>query len=557
MVRAMTAASARHLLFASLIGLLYPLCFPGYDHGWLAFFVLVPLHLAIADAPPRPAFWLGWLAGLVAFVGTMFWVVTAMHLYGKMPLIIAYGVMLLLAAYLGLYVALYSALLTWVRRGLPHVGLLAAPFIWVALELVRTYAFSGLPWALFGYSQYRWLTAIQIADVTGVYGVSFYLVLVNVALTEIAVWMIQHRAIFQSGMAGRAGLSFDRLRTDLLHTLPRLVPTLTLLTTVIVLGYGAFRLFSQTGGSDGPAVRIGAVQPNIDQAQKWDDAFRRETMDRYIRLTRQVGRGSDLIVWPEAATPFLFEQETPYRLELTALVHAQGAPLLFGSPAVRYYANRRPYLLNSAYLFSADGEILGRYDKQHLVPFGEYIPLRTVLFFLDKLVEGIGDFEAGTLPTVLTLPGTDRQPTKRRPTKFGVVICFEVIFPNLVREFVRDGAQFMVTITNDAWFGQSVAPHQHFGMVVFRAVENHVGFARAANTGISGFIAPTGRILAETPIFTEAAIQGSVPLGRGPTFYSRNGDLFAYGCVIITGIFAAAAAIRPPMNTSGRKNRRP
>jgi apolipoprotein N-acyltransferase len=230
------------------------------------------------------------------------------------------------------------------------------------------------------------------------------------------------------------------------------------------------------------------------------------------------------------------------------LIHRTGTPLLFGSPALRYFADGRPYLLNSAYLLSSDGELLGRYDKRHLVPFGEYVPLRSILFFLDKLVEGIGDFEAGTVPAVLALPPKANHATEAAPgappARFGVVICFEVIFPNLVREFVRDGAEFMVTITNDAWFGDSAAPYQHFGMVVLRAVENHVAFARAANTGISGFIDRYGRILNATPIFTEAAVEGRIAIRNAPTFYSHYGDVFAYGCVIISGIFLLAARFR-------------
>ena len=523
----MAASWARPLLLATLTGFLYPLCFPGHDHTWLAWVVLVPLHVAIRELQARRAFWIGWLSGLVAFAGTMFWVVNAMHLYGKMPLGLAYAIMLLLATYLGLYVGVYTWGLRSIQSRWPTLSFLPGPFLWVTLELLRTYAFSGLPWGLFGYSQYRWITTIQIADITGVYGVSFYLVLVNVAVTEVLAQHLLPRSAQRDAPTTASPPS-------------SWVPAAAAGATVLlVLAYGLMRL-SSASMSGTEQMTVGVVQPNIDQAQKWDEAFRRETMDRYIRLTRQIGPQSDLVIWPEAATPFVFEQERPYRLELAALAHAQGAPILFGSPAVRYYANGRPYLLNSAYLFSADGEILGRYDKQHLVPFGEYIPLRTLLFFLDKLVEGIGDFEAGTVPTVLRLPASDGQP-EAKETRFGVVICFEVIFPNLVREFVREGADFMVTITNDAWFGVSTAPYQHFGMVVFRAVENHVAFARAANTGISGFIDPYGRILETTPLFRDAAIQRSIPRGSGPTFYSRQGDFFAYGCVIITGIFGVPA----------------
>lgn len=536
----MSEGLARQIVLASASGLLYPLCFPDFDVGALAWIVLLPLHLAIAGAHPRRAFWIGWLAGLMAFVGTMFWVVTAMHLYGKMPLLASYAVMILLTTYLGLYVAFYALAIAWLRKTLCPFAFFAAPFIWVTLELLRTHFLSGLPWALLGYSQYQWLLAIQIADLTGVYGVSFLVVLVNAALTEVGLWMV-HRS-------RRAG-SFPWLSA----TAATLGVSLTLLYGQAQLNASPDAASASSGDSD-RSISIGLVQPNIDQAKKWDAAFRRETLDRYARLTAQAAEGSALVIWPEAATPFLFEQEPPYRLEVMALARAYNVPLLFGSPALRHFPNGRPYLLNSAYFLSPDGVILGRYDKRHLVPFGEYIPLRPVLFFLEKLVEGIGDFEAGTVSTVLDLPigsGADRN-----TVKFGVVICYEVIFPNLVREFSANGAQFMVTITNDAWFGKSAAAFQHFGMVVLRAVENRVAFARSANTGISGFIDPQGRILHATPIFTEEVVTGRIPVARVRTFYTQQGDVFAYGCVIITGLFLLIARLQTKVGTGGRGQER-
>jgi apolipoprotein N-acyltransferase len=282
------------------------------------------------------------------------------------------------------------------------------------------------------------------------------------------------------------------------------------------------------------------VQPNVDQAVKWDTAYREETLARFDRLTERLGNTTDLVIWPEAATPFVFEREPVYQLQLIALANRAQAPILFGSPALRFYPDRRPYLLNSAYLLSPNGQLLGRYDKHHLVPFGEYIPFKSsLLFFLDKLVEGIGDFEAGPGPTILTMTPKPRSAaagmagTTPGPVKFGVAICYEVIFPNLVRQFAANGAEFLVTVTNDAWFGRSAAPAQHFAMVVFRSVENHLAFARAANTGISGFIDPFGRIVEATPIFTEQAVRTTMQVWRPETFYSRHGDVFAYGCVII------------------------
>ena len=530
----MTHSLARSLVLAGASGLFLPLSFPKSDLGLLAWIALVPLHWALDGKSKAQAFWIGWLSGTIAFTGMMAWVVTTMNTYGKVPLVISYGIMLLLTIYLGLYVGLYSAGAVWFRTLIPRYGLFAVPCLWVSLELVRTYVLSGLPWGLLGYSQYRQLEVIQIADHMGVYGVSFLIVLVNVALAEFLSWLMPLLRGFRPARLPWA-----------------LVAMATLLVT-LSWEYGLATL-SGAPTSDIPrsSISVGVVQPNVDQAVKWDTAHREEILARFDRLTEQLGRSTDLVIWPEAATPFVFEREPAYQLQLIALANRAQAPILFGSPALRFYPDRRPYLLNSAYLLSPDGQLLGRYDKHHLVPFGEYIPFKSsLLFFLDKLVEGIGDFEAGTGPTVLTLTPKARSPTAGmvgtmpRPINFGVAICYEVIFPNLVRQFAANGAEFLVTVTNDAWFGSSSAASQHFSMVVFRSVENHLAFARSANTGISGFIDPFGHIIEATPIFTEQAVKATMQVWRPHTFYSRHGDVFAYGCVIICALLCLFGSFR-------------
>ena len=512
----------RLILLAATTGILLPYCFPRYDLGLLAWIALIPLHIALDGlSRRRQAFWLGWLAGIICSTGIMSWVVTAMNTYGKVPLVFSYGIMLLLTAYLGLYVGIYSAGVVWFRMLMPRYGLFAAPCLWVTLELLRTYVLSGLPWSLLGYSQYRQLDVIQIADHLGVYGVSFLIVLSNVALAELYLWLMP---LFR-------GFRPARLPWELVTTAAMLVS--------LSWAYSTSLIASETMEHSKATLQVGVVQPNIDQAVKWDQAFREETLRRYDRLTESFGYGVDLVVWPEAATPFIYEREPVYQLQLVAMANRASAPLLFGSPAVRFDQERKPFLLNSAYLLSPDGELLGRYDKQHLVPFGEYIPLKSsLLFFLEKMVEGIGDFQAGPGPTILSfqLKESDGVAPARR-VKFGVVICYEVIFPDLVRRIAGSGAEFLVTITNDAWFGDSSAPAQHFSMVVFRSVENHLAFARAANTGISGFIDPFGRIIVASPTFTQTALQAEIPVRQTKTFYSRHGDVFAYGCMLISLLF--------------------
>lgn len=517
------------LFFAlALIGILHPLSFPPFDLGWLAWLVLVPLQIIIHDLPPRRALYYGWLAGTIAFAGTVTWVITAMHQFGQVPFIVSALLMLLLAAYLGLYMGIYGWGYAKFQHTCPNLLWLGAPALWVALEFVRTHALSGFPWALLGYSQYQWLPVIQFADVTGVYGVSFLIVMGNVALTSLLLWIYgKRRGLALPGpWVSVAGFGC---------------------ALSLVLAYGTWRVQEQANlDASARTLSIGLVQANIDQAVKWNEAYRDETLRRYASLSQEAGKNTDLLIWPEAATPFLFEQEPAYQKQVLDIAKDTHNSLLFGSPTLRFQQDGRPYLYNSAFLVTAEGRASDRYDKRHLVPFGEYIPLRSILFFLDKLVVGIGDFKSGQGVMTMEVPTV---PPGSGP-RFGVAICFEVIFPDLVRRMAREGANFLVTITNDAWFGDSAAPYQHFGMVVFRAVENHLGFARAANTGISGFIAPDGHILSQTSIFSEQAVTGLLPLrSSSPTFYTQFGDVFSWGCVIMTAILFTWCRFTIPLST--------
>jgi apolipoprotein N-acyltransferase len=515
------------LVAIALTGILHPVSFPPFDLGWLAWVVLVPLQIILHDLPPKRALWYGWLAGTIAFAGTVTWVITAMHQFGQVPIVVSTLLMLLLATYLGLYMGLYAWGYATFQQKHPNLLWLGAPALWVTLEFLRTYALTGFPWALLGYSQYQWLSVIQFADVTGVYGVSFLIVMGNVAITSLLLWIYRKTR----------GLAIPR---------PWESTASFVCALSLVLVYGTWRVHQQADlDASAHSLSIGLVQANIDQAVKWDEAYRDATFQRYATLSRQAGKNTDLLIWPEAATPFLFEQEPAYQGRILEIVKDTHSPLLFGSPTLRFQPDGRPYLYNSAFILTPEGRVSGRYDKRHLVPFGEYIPLRSILFFLDKLVVGIGDFHSGQGPMTLQIstPSTNTGP------KFGVAICFEVIFPDLVRRMSKE-ANFLVTITNDAWFGDSAAPYQHFGMVVFRAVENHLAFARAANTGISGLIAPDGRILTQTSIFSEQAVTGSLPLrSSSPTLYTEFGDVFSWGCVIIAGVLFIWCWFATPFST--------
>jgi apolipoprotein N-acyltransferase len=513
---------------ALLCGLLFVLSFPKYDLSLFAWFALIPFFLAIDRREASDTFWLGWLAGGTYFLGTVNWVTITMERYGKVPVVVSFFLMLLLVAYLGLYFGIFGFLLRYFSRQSAKTGavspltlVILAPSLWVTLEYLRGHLLTGFPWALLGYSQYRILPIIQISDITGVYGVSFLIVTVNAALFLI----IRRRDGFPPGKTANFLSSI----------------AISLLLVLLSVGYGYWRIkdLPLTGGH---TIKTAVIQGNIPQDVKWDEAYLKTTMETYRRLTDKVlPYRPDLVVWPESAAPFLFESDAVGRQEIIPFVKDRGFYLLFGSPGAKL-VNRQVRLQNSAYLLSEQGSSLGRYDKIHLVPFGEYVPLSSILFFVDKLVEGIGDFVPGERYTVMELP----------QGKIGTVICFEVIFPEVVRKIVRNGAQLMTTITNDAWFGRSSAAYQHFSMVVFRAVENRVSFARAANTGISGFIEPTGRITQHSPLFVEDALISDLPiLQNGFTPYTRWGDFFAYVCVIITICFMVG--LKPAKKTKGEK----
>jgi apolipoprotein N-acyltransferase len=491
------------------------LSFPWYDAAWLVWIALVPLLMATRGMPLRTAFIWGWISGCAGYLGILRWIPHTMINYGGVPTAVSYGLLLLLALYVGLYVAVFTLGWTWSMREWPAGALLIVPALWVALEWIRAQAFSGFPWASLGYSQYRHRALIQIAELASVYGVSYALVLGNVIIAQLCIATIQRQ--------------WKRFGWPC---------ALAMLVLAAICGYGGWRLqqVSTPTASDQADLGVALLQGNIAQQLKWDQAAREAIFAIYRGLTLEAAADPevDLIVWPEAATPFFFTSDRPFQARQLRLAQDAGRPLLFGSPTYTRDGDQ-DIMSNSAFLVGPEGMVRGRYDKIHLVPFGEYIPWRRLLFFLDKLVEGIGDFRSGETYTVMTVP----------QGRLAVLICFEVIFPDLVRHSVRQGAQFLVNITNDAWFGDSPASYQHLSMVVFRAVENRVPVVRAANTGISAVIDATGRLSQQTDLFRRTWIKGRISIAEGrPTFYTRRGDLFAYGCLLVTALALAWGIVR-------------
>jgi apolipoprotein N-acyltransferase len=488
-------------LLALFSGVFLTLSFPRTEFSGLAFFALIPLFYAVSRRERRnPPFVTGLFAGLVFYLGTIYWLTVTMERYGDLPRWFSLLVLLLFSFYLALYFGIFAwGFERMLRSRVPL--LLGVPCLWVALEYARGHLLTGFPWALLGYSQYKSLLFIQISDVTGVYGVSFLVVLVNVAFFQVILAVTENE-----------------------FTRRLLVPLgSVILCLVVVVTYGAYRIKQFTGTKPAKTIRVGVVQGNIDQKQKWDPSFREKILAIHTRLSHRAAQEKpDLIIWPEAAVPFYFTADLENQSRLLTIIDDLGVDLLFGSPDVRVVDGKNEFF-NSAFLVSPGGRLRGRYDKIHLVPFGEYVPLRKALFFVRPIIDQIGDMTPGkTISLMQTDKGT-----------CGTPICYEIILPDLVRRFVLAGADFIATLTNDDWFGRTSAPYQHFSMAIFRAVENRVPVVRAANSGISGVITPQGRIVRQTKIFREAVFTKDLPLlPHGKTFYTRFGDLFAWFCVV-------------------------
>ncbi len=493
-------------LFLSLLsGVLLISIFPKFNLEILAWVSLVPLFMAIRKTSPLASLKLGFITGFVYFLGILYWIINAMTQYGGMPLMVSIAVLILLSGYLALYVSLWTFLLSAFSFQLPAIRYILAPFLWVSLELIRTHFLTGFPWANIGYSQFKTLPIIQIADITGVYGVVFIIVMTNAAL-----------ALFIESFYDRKLKPFATRY---------MLITAILITSFSIYGFWRLNIFNSTLNTQHSTLKVALIQGNIEQDMKWDEKYQNEVFDAHLNLTMLASREKpDLIVWPESATPFYFQADGNFRAKMIELAQKSESFLLFGTPGYEISDGKIvPY--NRAYLLSPQGDVAGKYDKIHLVPFGEYVPLRKILFFIDKMVVGIGDFQSGEEHTVMDIS----------KGKFGTLICFEVIFPDLVRRFVKNGAEFLVTITNDGWYGKTSAPYQHIAMVTFRAVENRIPIVRAANTGISGIIEPTGRITKETDIFTRIYLSGEINIGSSQkTFYTQYGDIFAYICSAIT-----------------------
>ena len=494
-------------------GLALALAFPKSDVSLLAWVAFVPFFYAIEGEPLKNVFWWGWLQGLACYVGSLYWVVITLNEFAGVHFVLSLVPMVLLAGVVGIFtaVSMWTGEFTARRLRLPIV--ITMPIAWAAVELVRTYFPIGFPWNLLGETQYRNVELIQFAEFTGTYGVSALIIFFNVVIFMVLL----------------------RRGSRRLQTL-----SLSILTGVMIAAivFGNWRMHQLKSIKPDGSFRVAMVQGNIPQSVKWDPTAQAPTFKIYSDESTQTAKqGADLIVWPEAAATFLFQpddrypaavaDDAGYRTALLQLAHDIGKPILFGAPALVVRDDRVVGFANRAYLVSAQGEVTAWYDKIQLVPFGEYVPYRAVLgYFVNRIVHGMGDMVAGDQQTLFDLNGA----------KLSVLICYESIFPDLARRSVKKGADVMVNITNDAWYGTSSAPYQLLAMSAMRSVETKVPMIRAANTGISAVILDDGTITATTPLFKRGTELEDVSWRPVRTLYTMVGDLFAEICLFLTAL---------------------
>ena len=516
-------------LSAGLQVVIFPL--PGLY--WLSWIAVAPLLVAIfrarrsatlqlevegqvrlLPATPLQGFLLGYLCGILWFAGTCYWIFDTMHRYGGLPVPVAALALLLFCLYVGLYHGLFGMLLALVAGAGGPAGLkpaesgaairralAAAPFLWVAVELART-RITAFPWELLGYSQTGNFGLTRIASLVGVYGLSFEIVLVN--------------SVFAAAFLG------PRARRKLL--------LVAACGAAVILQAGQL-LVPPPVPADRNAL---LVQPNVPilEGAVWTREYFQDTLRDLTALSlhppgaMKDSRRPDLIVWPESPSPF-YTNDPLFRGAVSALAKQSGSWVVAGSIGIKpamHSGGEASQIFNSAAMVNPEGEWVGRYDKVHLVPFGEYLPFPQLFAFAGGLTKEVGEFQRGA----------SHAPLDAGSERVGIFICYESIFPDEVRQGPLEGAQVLLNISNDGWYGDSGEWAQHLQQTQMRAIENDRWLLAGTNTGMTASIDPYGRIVAATPRKVRTALDAPYALREGTTFYTRHGDWFAYLCAIIS-----------------------
>ena len=510
------SARAHGLSLAIASGVLLTLSFPKFGHPAFAWIALAPLLVALVFEPRTPnpeslarslmrAFALGLTTGIVYFTGTLYWITRTISVYGGLQVWVAVLVNGALIAYMALFPAIFAVVMRRLVFSLGAGALMTAPLVWVTTELGRTHLFTGFPWVLLGYSQVTMLPIAQLASVFGVYGVSALVASVSAA----AALVVTGRGVGGWGRwAGWGG--WVRLR--------RLQPWCCSSRCGAVYGPRRPNGPAPASRSRWGSSRATSIRPKNGTPIGPRPSFRRTSTCR----ARRLARAPSSCCGPSRRRPFSSTKIAKAPIACERWRGRRGCRSCSGRDQIE--RGRPDKYYNSAFLVGADGTTAGIYRKMHLVPLGEYVPLKRLFYFAAPLVEAAGDFSAGEAAVILPVRGH----------LISTAICYEVVYPDLVRRFVAGGSELLTAITNDAWFGRTSAPYQHFAQASMRAIEEGRYLVRSANTGISGIVDPYGRVLAQSDIFQPAVIVGRARFLTGLTFYARHGDIFAYASVVFT-----------------------
>lgn len=490
-----------------LSGLFHVLLFPQFSYSFLAWFALVPLFLALNRKKLFSSFLLGMLFGMISFLGILHWLYpTVIHYFQRPPL---FGALFLLLGILlpaGIIYGLFALSYSYIHLRAKKICWVAIPSLWVSVEWLRSHPLTGIPpWELLGHSQYEILPLIQISDITGVYGISFMIVAVNYLLARIMIHSLETKRFKFAEV-----IDFQFIFTSILLS--------------IFLLYGYHRINSFKSPYIGKTLHVSVIQGNIKSRYRWKNIYYGRNLGKYLKMTNEALKNqTDLIVWPENAVDFYLERESYYLTLIQNLLTQTNAYLVLGGPRYEEREEKDKAFYNSSYLFSPISGISGVYDKIRLLPMSEYNPLEMINLY-NAATRFPSKFSPGDKLSVFEIP----------KGKFSITICYEIIYPDLIRKFVNRGAQFLINLSNDSWLGSGPGPYQHLSIALFRAVENRTYLVRATSTGISAIIDPLGRIIRASSLFESSILQEDIRLKTETTLYTEWGELFAYLCILTT-----------------------
>lgn len=511
----------KEIFFALVGGVLTALAFPKFELYFLAWIALIPWFHCLSNKKSGSSFLLGWAAGSAFYAVLLYWIPAVPSHYGGLSPVFSFITYLGFSLFLGLFWAFFSLIYVRIHRSFPRNSFLLAPFLWISFEYLITHVMTGFPWGLLGYSQYKNPYFIQLAAVTGVYGLSLVLIL---------------------------------FQTSFLYSIKskKRWPFFSALALVAVIHLGGFISYKTITPQEN-SFRAAAIQGNVSADTDFSllsDQDILKLFNHHLELSRQaVTQGSQLVIWPELSVPFCFSCEYSYFPDLSRrlsdFAYNNNTTILLGTNEIK--ASQGKYLYFNAASSLSSGRNLKFYFKRHLVPFGEYTPYKFIFSFISNFTHAIGELT----------PGKELILHEHNGVPFGCPICYEIIFPDLVRRFVKNGAEFLVTITNDAWYGNSSAPYQHFAMAVLRAVENRRFVVRAATTGISGIIDPFGRVMSRSQLNTAVFLSGQITPSRSLTLYTRWGDILSYTGLTLSVLFFILTLLKKHEKKRSQQRKKP